>query len=114
LGGLLRGVVARAAGHGGRPERSDPVAAVAEGDDLRKLRIELRAIVDARGVRGQFRVARLLWNARDLAQPRELPVVADRHHDVTVPGGEGAIRDDARMRVAEPLRWLPGEEIVLR
>ena len=76
-------------------------------------RAQLVAMVDAVAVRGEPRVVGELGQAERLAEPRPLPLGADRHGELAIGGGERLVRDDVRVGVAAPAGRPPRDERVL-
>src|SRR6266571_1209104 len=105
-------VVDRSAGDVGRFEPLDPVLARAPLHDFPEERDEFAAVSDSIGHSGVAWIRGKLRPAGDLAEARELAVVADREDDVAVCGGEHFVRHDVRVRVSVASRDFRGSEIV--
>src|SRR5258706_2506575 len=104
--------VDRSAGHVGCFEPLDPVLAPAPLHDFADERDQLAAVADAIGHSAKARVVRKLGAFRELAEARELAVVADRKYHVAVGGREHFVGHHVRVRVAVAARDFPGNEIV--
>ena len=99
-------------GHAGRRAARRPTAAASRAASARDQHVAQR--------RRGARPARRWWRSarrgpaparRDLAQRRELLVVADREDELAVGGGEELVGRDRRVRVAHPARDGAGQRV---
>ena len=88
----------------------DPLLAAASGEDLLQVALDRGAIGDSGSVRRPSRVAGPLRAPDHVAELTELAIRSDRDDEIAVRGGERPIRNDLRMRVAPPARFLTRHE----
>ena len=107
----LTDVSHRPRGNPGPGQRGDPVAARSPTEGSSQRQQQLGVVPDAAGVGGEARIACERIQARDLAEPRKLRVVADGQDELAVRGVERVVRSDRGVAVSHAALWFASREI---